>query len=66
VDAQPGSPQDHDQATQPAAVGVVAGGAAHDGDDLLNLGWVGRVVESAGITGPEKEMKTLYIEGLSV
>ena len=42
VDAGAGSPQDHDQSAEPAAVRAVAGGA-HDGDDLLDLGRVGGV-----------------------
>jgi hypothetical protein len=42
LDAQPGAPEDHDQAAETASVGAVASGA-HDGDDLLDLGWVRRV-----------------------
>jgi hypothetical protein len=42
VDAQPGTPEDHDQAAQPNPVRVVTGGA-HDGDDLLDLGRIGRI-----------------------
>jgi hypothetical protein len=40
-DAQPGSPHDHDQPAQPAAVRAIAGGA-HHGDDLLELRRIGR------------------------
>ena len=42
VDAQAGSPKHDDQAAQAAAVDAVAG-VAHDGDDLLDRGWVGGV-----------------------
>ena len=45
VDAQPGPPQHHDQAAQPAAVRVVAG-RAHDRDDLLDLRRIGRVAQT--------------------
>jgi hypothetical protein len=45
LDAQPGSPQDRDQPAQRPAVGVVTGGA-HDGDDLPDLGRVGRIAET--------------------
>ncbi|MGH2451846.1 MAG: hypothetical protein ACRDGE_11365 [Candidatus Limnocylindria bacterium] len=45
LDAQPRSPQDHDQPAQPTAVRVATGGA-HDGDDLLDLRWIGRVVQT--------------------
>jgi hypothetical protein len=37
LDAQPGPPEDHDQATQASPVCAVAG-RPQDGDDLLNLG----------------------------
>jgi len=42
LDAQSGSPQDHDQTAQSPPVRVVASGA-HDGDDLLHLRRIGRV-----------------------
>ena len=42
ADPQAGAPQHHDQAAQAAAVDAVAG-AAHDGHDLLDRGWVGGV-----------------------
>jgi hypothetical protein len=42
VDPEPGSPEDHDQGPHPAAVRPVAR-SAHDGDDFLDLGRVGRV-----------------------
>jgi hypothetical protein len=45
LNAQPGSPQDHDQSTQPTAVRVVAGGA-HDGDDLFHLRRIGGIAQS--------------------
>ena len=45
LDAQPGSPHDHDQSAQPAAVRAVTGGA-HDGDDLFDLRRVGRVAQT--------------------
>jgi hypothetical protein len=45
LDAQSGAPQDHDQATEPAAVCAVTGGA-HDGDDLLDLRWIGCVAQT--------------------
>jgi hypothetical protein len=41
LDAQPGAPQDHDQAAEPAVWPLA--GSAHDGDDLLHLRWIGRV-----------------------
>jgi hypothetical protein len=41
LDAQPGSPGDHDQGAEPAAMRAVAG-RAHDGDDLLDLRRIGR------------------------
>ena len=39
LDAEPGAPEDHDQAAEAVSVGAVASGA-HYGDDLLDLGWV--------------------------
>jgi hypothetical protein len=42
---QPGTPEDHDQAAQPTAMLAVTGGA-HDGDDLLDLGWIGGVAQT--------------------
>ena len=45
LDAEPGAPEDHDQAAQPAAVGAVASGA-HDGHDLLHLRRVRRVARA--------------------
>jgi hypothetical protein len=45
VDPQPGTPQDHDQPAQSTAMGTVAGGA-HDGDDLLDLGPIGRLAQT--------------------
>jgi hypothetical protein len=36
LDAEPGAPEDHDQAAQAASVGAVASGA-HDGDDALSV-----------------------------
>ncbi|MGH2948481.1 MAG: hypothetical protein ACRDPC_19850 [Solirubrobacteraceae bacterium] len=44
LDAQPCTPEDHEQRAQLAAVRVVAGGA-HDGDDLLHSRRVGRVAQ---------------------
>jgi hypothetical protein len=41
----PASPQDHDQGAEAAAVRMIAGGA-HDGDDLLHLGRIGRLPQS--------------------
>jgi hypothetical protein len=40
LDAQSGSPQDHNQPAQPAAVRVVTSGA-HHGDDLFHLRRIG-------------------------
>jgi hypothetical protein len=45
LDAQPGSPHDHDESASPPAMRSVPSGA-HDGDDLLDLGRVGRVVQT--------------------
>ena len=45
LDAQPGSPHDHDPSANAPAVPIVARGA-HDGDDLPHLGRVGRVAPS--------------------
>ena len=45
VDAQPGAPENHDQAAQPAAV-IAVTGRAHDGDDLLDLGRIGGVPQT--------------------
>jgi hypothetical protein len=45
LDAQPGSPQDHDQAAKPAAVGPSASDT-HDGDDLLDLRRISWVAQS--------------------
>jgi hypothetical protein len=45
ADPEPGAPQHHDQGTQPCTVWTVAGGA-HDGDDLLDRGRIGRVAEA--------------------
>jgi hypothetical protein len=42
VEAETGSPEDHDESAQLSAVRGVAGGA-HDGDDLLHLGRIGGV-----------------------
>jgi hypothetical protein len=42
VDPQPCSPQEHDQRAEAAAVRTIACGA-HDGDDLLHLGRIGRI-----------------------
>src|SRR4051794_23605274 len=46
LDAQPGSPEDHDQAAQPAAVGAVTG-RSHPSDDLLDVRRIG-----GGSAGP--------------
>jgi hypothetical protein len=45
VDARAGSPEDDDQAAQPATVDAVAG-VAHHGDDLLDRRWVGGVAHT--------------------
>src|SRR5215207_6958374 len=45
LDAQPGPPEDDDQATQASPVRAVAG-RAHDGDDLLNFGRIGGIAET--------------------
>jgi hypothetical protein len=45
LDAQPGAPEDHDQAAEAASVGAAASGA-HDGDDLLHLRRVRRVPQA--------------------
>jgi hypothetical protein len=55
LDAEAGPPEDHDQATQASAVRVVAG-LAHDGDDLLDFGRIGGILETLvarGSTGME-------------
>lgn len=44
ADPQPGTSEHDDHAAQPDAFGAVAGGA-HHGDDLLDGGWVGWVME---------------------
>jgi hypothetical protein len=44
VDAQPRPPQQHDQGPQAGAVDAVAG-LAHDRDDLLDRGRIGRVAQ---------------------
>ena len=53
LDAQPGTPEDHDQATQASPVRVVAG-RAHDGDDLLDLGRIGGILHLPAATGLER------------
>jgi hypothetical protein len=45
LDTEPGSPHDHDQCAQAPTVPIVAR-AAHDCDDLLDLGRVGRVAQT--------------------
>jgi hypothetical protein len=45
VNPQTCSPQEHDQGAEAAALRTVACGA-HDGDDLLNLGRIGRIPQS--------------------
>jgi hypothetical protein len=45
VDPQSRTPENHDQAAQPTAVRTVSG-RAHDGDDLLDLGWIGGVAQA--------------------
>jgi hypothetical protein len=45
LDAQPGSPHDHDQCAKATAVRRVAG-SAHDGDDLFDLRRIGRVTQA--------------------
>jgi hypothetical protein len=45
LDAQPGSPHDHDQSAKATAVRRVAG-SAHDGDDLFDLRRIGRVTQA--------------------
>jgi hypothetical protein len=44
VDAQPGAPEQHDDGPHAGAVDAVAG-LAHDGDDLLDGGRIGRVAQ---------------------
>jgi hypothetical protein len=44
-DAQPGAPEQHDQRPHAGAMDPVAG-LAHDGDDLLDRGRIGRVAQS--------------------
>jgi hypothetical protein len=44
VDAQPRAPEQHDQRPQTGAVDTVAG-LAHDRDDLLDRGRIGRVAQ---------------------
>jgi hypothetical protein len=43
-DAQPGAPEQHDQRPQTGAVEPVAR-LAHDGDDLLHRGRIGRIAQ---------------------
>jgi hypothetical protein len=45
LNAQPRSPQDRDQGAKPPAMRSVAG-TAHDGDDLFDLGRIGRVAQA--------------------
>jgi hypothetical protein len=45
LDAQPGSPHDHDQSAKATAVRGVAG-SAHDGDDLFDLRRIGPVTQA--------------------
>jgi hypothetical protein len=45
LDPQSGAPEDHDQAAQSTAVCPVTG-RARDGDDLLDLGWMGGVPQA--------------------
>ncbi len=45
LDAQAGTPQDYDQASQPLPMRAVAG-CAHHGDDLLDCGRIGRVAQA--------------------
>jgi hypothetical protein len=45
LDAQPGSPEDHDQTANPATVRAVSG-SGHDGADLLDLRRIGRVAQT--------------------
>ncbi|MEA2361282.1 MAG: hypothetical protein QOD71_427 [Thermoleophilaceae bacterium] len=45
LNAQAGAPEDHDQATQPLAVRGIAS-LAHDGDNLLDSGRIGRIAET--------------------
>jgi hypothetical protein len=45
LDTQPGAPKDHDQATQASPMRVVPV-RAHDGDDLLDLRWIGGIAET--------------------
>jgi hypothetical protein len=45
LNAQPCAPQNDDQPAKPAAVWAIAG-SAHDGDDLLHLGWISRVAQT--------------------
>ena len=42
MDPQPGAPQHNDQAAHPPTVPPVTG-LAHDGDDLIDRRWVGRL-----------------------
>jgi hypothetical protein len=44
-DPKPSPPQDDDQSARPGAVRASAG-SAHDGDDPLDPGWIGRVAHS--------------------
>jgi len=43
TDPQPGAPEQDDQRAKPVSLGAVAD-RAHDGDDLLNGWWIGRVL----------------------
>jgi len=55
LDAQPGSPEDHDQAAQPAAVCTVTG-SSHHGNDLLDsrrIGWVPQALVTRRATREE-------------
>jgi hypothetical protein len=45
LDAQHGAPEDHDQRAESTAVCVAPGGP-HDGDDLLDVGRIGRAADA--------------------
>jgi hypothetical protein len=54
-DAQPGAPEQHDQGPHSSAVGAVAR-LAHDGNDLLDAGRVGRVAQPLVTRRPPGEI----------
>jgi hypothetical protein len=59
VDAKAGAPQHDDQPSQAASVHPVAG-VAHDGDDLLDRGRVGRVAPILMPGGDQRKIRATW------